>query len=88
MGMHANQSAEWETFKSIEQESLRASYEGAGREAYALGVPRNANPFTRPAYPQAPESDRQRRELLADYWWCGWDQAAATARRGRVRGNR
>jgi hypothetical protein len=69
--------------KSIEQLSLRASYESAGREAHALGVPRRANPFIQPQDPRTPEAARERRALLAAYWWAGWDQAESSRPRGR-----
>jgi hypothetical protein len=84
--MSSHHPTDSETLKSIEQRSLRASYESAGREAHALGVPRSANPFAQPADPYTSESARQRRELLADFWWCGWDHAEAS--RSRVKGRR
>jgi hypothetical protein len=75
--MQPQQPIDLEALKAIEQRSLRESYECAGREAHALGVPRIRNPFKTRRHTGTSEADRLREDLLAAYWWAGWDQAAA-----------
>lgn len=71
---------------AMEQRALRESYERAGYDAHRLGVPRNGNPYAPCDHGDA--GDHLRQERLCEYWWCGWDQAARTRKRGRVKGSR
>jgi hypothetical protein len=62
-----------------ERKMRRETYERAGQEARAQGVPRKNNPFLRmaPGPFGGPHEDETRR-LLAEHWWRGWDGPTAT----------
>ena len=63
----------------MEQRAHREAFERAGYDAYVLGVPRKGNPYARQAQDHQNRADRMRQERLCEYWWCGWDRAAATS---------
>ena len=67
-------------YKEFEQRMQREAYEGAGSEAYRLGVPRNRNPFLRKPDAYSDPADQQRLQRLAEHWWNGWDAASAKAK--------
>jgi len=48
----------------------REAYRRAGAQARSLGVPRNKNPFQRPA---VNESEQEMLAVLASHWRDGWD---------------
>jgi hypothetical protein len=61
----------------MEHRALRESYERAGYDAHALGVPRNGNPYARPGH-HTDAAGQQRQERLRDFWFSGWEHAAQT----------
>ena len=64
---------------ALEQRAQREAYERAGYEACVLGVPRKDNPYARQANKHEDTATRLRLQRLCEYWWCGWDRAAATS---------
>ena len=69
--------AEEAAFVDNELRMQREAYERAGSEAFALGVPRNRNPFLRQPDAYSDPADHKRLQRLADHWWNGWDSAFA-----------
>jgi hypothetical protein len=62
-----------------ERKMRRETYERAGQEARAQGVPRKNNPFLRATSgPHAGPGENETRRLLAEHWWRGWDGPAPT----------
>ena len=63
-------------YKEFEQRMQRETYEHAGVEAYARGVPRAANPYARPPGMFSSPAEQERLRSLAQHWWRGWDNGA------------